>query len=56
MVLELLVTVGIIITGCFVFMPIFDLVKNETVRALMVVAYGLFTIALLAYWLVTNMI
>lgn len=54
MLIELIVTVILIVAGCFVLISVFELVKSETARALVVVAYGLFTVSLLVFWILTN--
>lgn len=50
MILSLLVSALLIFGGCIVLLPLYDLIENETVRALLIVAYGLFTMFLLFHW------
>lgn len=48
--MSLLVTVILIIAGCIVLLQLYDFFENETVRTLLIVAYGLFTVFMLFHW------
>ncbi|UOR11011.1 hypothetical protein [Halobacillus amylolyticus] len=50
MIIELVITVILIAAGCLVFLQLYDFFENETVRTLLVVAYGLFTVFMLFHW------
>ena len=54
MVVELIVIVILMIAGCFVLLRLFDFFENEIIRAILIVGYGLSTIALLVYWLIQH--
>lgn len=54
MVAELIVIVILMIAGCFVLLRLYDLFENEIIRAVLIVGYGLSTIALLVYWLIQH--
>jgi len=50
LIMSLLVTVILIIAGCIVLLQLYDFFENETVRTLLIVAYGLFTVFMLFHW------
>jgi len=50
MIMELIVTVILIVAGCVTFLQLYDFFENETVRMLLVIAYGLFTVFMLFHW------
>ena len=50
MIMELIITVILIAAGCVCFLQLYDFFENETVRTLLVVAYGLFSIFMLFHW------
>jgi predicted PurR-regulated permease PerM len=47
---DLILTFILIIAGCLLFLQLYDFFENETVRMLLVVAYGLFTVFMLFHW------
>ena len=50
MIIDLIITFIIIIAGCVLCLQLYDFFKNETVRMLLIVAYGLFTVFMLFRW------
>lgn len=50
MIMSLVVTVVLIMIGCLVMLKLYDLFESETARALLIVAYGLFTTFILFRW------
>ncbi|WP_337969855.1 hypothetical protein [Virgibacillus salexigens] len=50
MIISLFITVILIFAGCICMLQLYDFFENETVRALLIVAYGLFTIFMLFHW------
>jgi fatty acid desaturase len=50
MVIELVITFVVIAAACFVAIQFFGAFKSETVRAFIVVGYGLFTLVMLFNW------
>ena len=51
MIVELIITFIIIVAGCLLLLQLYDFFESETVRMLLVIAYGLFTVFMLFYWL-----
>lgn len=56
MVSSLIVTVILIASGLLVLHQSFNLVKNETVRMLLMIAYGLFTVSMLFIWFADSVV
>lgn len=50
MITSLIATVILIFAGCVVLLQLYDFFENETVRMLLIVAYGLFTMFMLFRW------
>lgn len=50
MIAELIVTVIIIVAGCYVLLQLYDVFENEIIRTLIVAGYGLFVIGMLFHW------
>ena len=55
MIVDLIAIVVIMAGGCFVAISVWENVKSETTRALVVVGYGLLTLFLLSYWFLNNL-
>ena len=50
MIVELIITFIIIVAGCLLLLQLYDFFESETVRMLLVIAYGLFTVFMLFHW------
>lgn len=55
MITSLIVTVVLIVAGCFLLLQMYDMFESEIVRTLIVAAYGLFVVSMLIYWFVDNL-
>lgn len=55
MIVDLIVTVIIIVAGCFLLLQLYDIFSNEIIRTLIVIGYGLFVIGMLLHWLFSNL-
>ncbi len=50
MIIDLIITFILIIAGCVLCLQLYDYFESETVRMLLIVAYGLFTVFMLFKW------
>lgn len=55
MVSSLIVTVILIVAGCFLFMKLFDYFDSEVVKTFLVAGYSLFVVFMLMYWFFDNL-
>lgn len=56
MIISFIITLIVIIAGCWVAMQMYDLFEHEIIRTLIIVGYGLFVLFMLAYWFIDSFI
>jgi len=54
LIIELIITVILIVAGCYVLLQLYDVFENELIRTLIVIGYGLFVISMLFHWFFSN--
>lgn len=55
MITSLIITVILIVVGCFVVIQLYDFFESKIIRTLLIAGYGLFMNFMLFYWFLDNL-